>query len=197
MACAARCGLMDLVDERFRTTMVGVGKQESLGRVHIAPLKIGTNFFPCTITVMSKEGAGDANMEFLLGLDMLKRHRCTIDLERGLLWFHSGNVKCSTPFLHEKDLPKEKGGALGAGWDEEEERSAAAAKTSSSSSSSSTSRATTTTTTVTSNGGADEAKVRELMGMGYSRINAEGALRSCNGDLELAKTALMFVQKGG
>jgi len=56
------------------------------------------------------QGLGDKNMEFLLGLDMLKRHRCSIDLAEGKLYFHGSVGRISTPFLHEKDLPVSKGG---------------------------------------------------------------------------------------
>ena len=50
--------------------------------VSITTRLLQDHFFPCTITVMdSEKGLGDQNMDFLFGLDMLKRHRCKIDLE--------------------------------------------------------------------------------------------------------------------
>jgi hypothetical protein len=63
----------------------------------------------------SKEGLGDKNMDCLFGLDMLKRHRCNIDLGRNMLVFPlaGGGTGMETEFLHEKDLPVEKGGTLG------------------------------------------------------------------------------------
>ena len=42
-------------------------------------------------------------MEFLFGLDMLKRHLCVIDLREGVLALGSAGAK--VPFLSEKDLP--------------------------------------------------------------------------------------------
>ena len=68
---AERCGIMRLLDKRFEGTAVGVGTQKILGRIHQAPIKIGTSFLPITITVLEKE----QNMDFLFGLDMLKRHQ--------------------------------------------------------------------------------------------------------------------------
>jgi len=114
-ACAERCELLHLVDERFEGTAVGVGTGKILGRIHLAPLKIGGHFFPCTITVMdSKEGLGDKNMDFLFGLDMLKRHRCNIDLSANALLFSlPGGKRLEAPFLHEKDLDEQKGGTRG------------------------------------------------------------------------------------
>ena len=62
----------------------------------------------------SEKGLGDQNMDFLFGLDMLKRHRCKIDLERSALLFGlPDGQSMEAPFLHEKDLYKNKGGARG------------------------------------------------------------------------------------
>jgi hypothetical protein len=52
-------------------------------------------------------------MDFLLGLDMLKRFNCMIDLGDGTLKFRLGDKTMSTPFLHEKDLDQSKGGTKG------------------------------------------------------------------------------------
>ena len=50
----------------------------------------------------------------LLGLDMLKRHTCSIDLEKGHLKFRlAPGQYLETPFLHEKDLDESKGGTKG------------------------------------------------------------------------------------
>ena len=113
---AQKCGLLHLLDKRFAGTAVGVGTGTILGRIHIAPILVNGHFFPCTITVMDDEGKGlgDKNMEFLFGLDMLKRHRCKIDLENNRLVFSIEDGKeMSTPFLHEKDLDETKGGTKG------------------------------------------------------------------------------------
>lgn len=112
--CAEECGLLHVLDTRFEGTAVGVGTGKILGRIHIAQMKVNDHYFPCSITVMdSDKGLGDKNMEFLLGLDMLKRHRCNIDLENSQLVFNTENGKIVTPFLHEKDLSESKGGTKG------------------------------------------------------------------------------------
>ena len=65
-----------------------------------------------TITVMDdNKGLGDKNMDFLLGLDMLKRHRACINLGKNSLDFSTGNI--STPFLAEYQLDESKGGTKG------------------------------------------------------------------------------------
>ena len=112
--CAERCEILHLLDTRFAGTAVGVGTGKILGRIHIAQLQVENQFFPCTITVMdSEQGLGDKNMDFLLGLDMLKRHRCNIDLAKNALVFKIGNGTLETKFLHEKDLDEAKGGTKG------------------------------------------------------------------------------------
>ena len=131
--CARKCGIFDLVDTRFAGVAVGVGTGKILGRIHIVQLQIGHVHFPCSVTVMDdttlpsvggnsrvKSTGGDdeepkpKDMDFLLGLDMLKRHTCCIDLEKSLLRFRlSPGQYLETPFLHEKDLDESKGGTKG------------------------------------------------------------------------------------
>jgi len=114
--CADRLGLLHLVDKRFEGVAVGVGTGKILGKIHVVELTIGGYAFPCSITVMDSEsGLGDKNMDCLFGLDMLKRHRCCIDLGKNALVFPIGltGESMEAPFLHEKDLPTSKGGTMG------------------------------------------------------------------------------------
>eukprot|EP00039_Didymoeca_costata_P027227 m.17858 g.17858 ORF g.17858 m.17858 type:complete len:379 (+) comp6130_c0_seq2:107-1243(+) len=97
-ACAERCGLMRLCDRRFEGMAVGVGTQRILGRVHMCQLQIENNYLPTSLSILEKQ-----DMEMLLGLDMLKRHRCVIDLDKGVL--RIGTTGTSTPFLPESELP--------------------------------------------------------------------------------------------
>lgn len=45
-----------------------------------APLKVNGHYFTCSITVLEQKGGP----QFILGLDMLRRHQCCIDLNRGV-----------------------------------------------------------------------------------------------------------------
>lgn len=96
--CVERCGLSHLIDTRFRGEARGVGSAKILGKIHIVQMELGNGeFYPVSITVL--EG-GD--VEFLLGLDMLKRHRAVINLADNTLQFEGSTA---VPFLSEKDLP--------------------------------------------------------------------------------------------
>lgn len=97
-SCAERCGLLRLLDQRYKGIAHGVGQSEILGRIHVAPIKIGNIFYPCSFLVLDSP-----NMEFLFGLDMLRKHQCIIDLKDNVLRVGGGEV--SVPFLQEKDIP--------------------------------------------------------------------------------------------
>jgi DNA damage-inducible protein 1 len=111
---AVECDLFDYVDTRFHGTAVGVGTGKILGRIHLVQLQVGPYHFPCSVTVMDDPPPGASEMPFLLGLDMMKRHQCVIDLGRGVLKFRLGGEDYhEAPFLHEKDLDESQGGTRG------------------------------------------------------------------------------------
>lgn len=99
-SCAERCGIMRLVDKRFAGQAVGVGTATIIGRVHMAPLKIGNEFYNCSFTILDQQG-----VDFLFGLDMLKRHQCCIDLGKNVLRLQEGDRFHEVPFLPEHEIP--------------------------------------------------------------------------------------------
>ena len=80
--CAKRCNLRHLVDPRFGGVAKGVGVARLAGRVHLATLRFGkTAAVDVALTVMEQSGGP----ELLLGLDVLRKYRATIDLGKDAL----------------------------------------------------------------------------------------------------------------
>ncbi len=96
-SCAQKCNLMRLLDKRYHGVATGVGSAKILGRIHLTQLKIGHSFFNLTITVLDQD-----DMEFLIGLDMLRRWQACIDLKRNVLVVGDEQVR----FLSEHELPQ-------------------------------------------------------------------------------------------
>ncbi|KAA8499605.1 UBA domain-containing protein mud1 [Porphyridium purpureum] len=96
-ACAERCNILHLLDTRFQGIARGVGTARILGRVHMAEMRIEKQHLLCSFTVME-----DFNYDILFGLDMLRKHRASIDLERDCLRIQGVEAR----FLPEKDIPR-------------------------------------------------------------------------------------------
>ncbi|CDJ56967.1 DNA-damage inducible protein, putative [Eimeria maxima] len=94
---AEKCSLASLIDKRFAGLAMGVGKAPIIGRVHLAPLKLGTKFCPCSFIVLE-----DTKMQMLLGLDMLRRYQMIIDLKKNALIVEGEEI----PFLSEAQIGK-------------------------------------------------------------------------------------------
>jgi len=97
-AAAERCNIMRLVDQRWAGIAKGVGTQKIIGRVHMAQIKIESDFLTSSFSILEAQP-----MDMLLGLDMLKKHQCTIDLRKNVLVI--GTTGTETPFLSESELP--------------------------------------------------------------------------------------------
>jgi len=98
VACAERCQIGRLVDRRWAGVAKGVGTQKIIGRVHLGQIQIGNDFLQSSFSILE-----DQPMDMLLGLDMLKRHQCCIDLKNNRLVI--GTTGTETRFLSESDLP--------------------------------------------------------------------------------------------
>lgn len=99
---AEKIGISRLIDTRYQGVASGVGSQNIAGRIHSVPIKIGDSEIelPCTFLVLETE------MDLLFGLDMLRRHQCTIDLQKNVMVV-GGHIE--VPFLHENQVTKKPG----------------------------------------------------------------------------------------
>ena len=89
----------------------GVGQQTIEGKIHSVPITIGDSKIeiPCSFTVL------DTLVDLLFGLDMLKRHKCVIDLDKNVLVV---GKSIETKFLDASELPSngifgKSGGTIG------------------------------------------------------------------------------------
>lgn len=99
--CAEQCGISRLIDTRFAGVAVGVGSGKIVGRVHIAQMKFGKSHFPISITVLEH-----SDVDFLFGLDTLRRYRCCIDLGKNVLRIDGAAGVEEVEFLSESEIPE-------------------------------------------------------------------------------------------
>eukprot|EP00921_Rhytidocystis_pertsovi_P000665 GHVQ01001176.1.p1 GENE.GHVQ01001176.1~~GHVQ01001176.1.p1 ORF type:complete len:535 (+),score=122.15 GHVQ01001176.1:420-2024(+) len=191
---ADKCNLLRMVDKRFKGVAHGVGTSTIMGRIHTAQIKIGTEFFAGSITVLE-----DDKMDFLFGLDMLRRHQMCIDLKNNVL--RTGDIE--VPFLGEGELKE----IL-------ERESGMQERLLASEANKSTDNVTTTTSTTntgnstsssgSSSSGSDssgsnessqslEEKLQFLMSLGFNITEAQGALQQTGGNTDTA-ASLLFAQ---
>eukprot|EP00903_Cladosiphon_okamuranus_P018388 g16914.t1 len=93
-ACAERCGLASRIDKRFAGRAVGVGFARILGRIHDANIRIGNSYLRCSFTVIEH-----GEIDLLVGLDVLRAHRCDISLSKNRMKFHAGGGAREVAFL--------------------------------------------------------------------------------------------------
>ncbi|RLV94811.1 DNA damage-inducible protein 1 [Spathaspora sp. JA1] len=97
---AEKVGITRLIDTRFQGQAVGVGSQKIKGKIHNVAISIGddSNELPCSFHVVN------TSTGILFGLDMLRRHRCVIDLEKDVLII---GKHIEAKFLTEFEAPKQ------------------------------------------------------------------------------------------
>lgn len=75
---AEKCGILKDLDTSFHSTAVGIGTSKILGRIHTALIKLADkHFIQLSLDVLESD-----NVDFLFGLNMMKRHRvemCYLD----------------------------------------------------------------------------------------------------------------------
>jgi len=189
--CAERLGLMRLIDYRYAGIAKGVGTSKIIGRVHSAEMKIGDMYFTVSITVLE-----DNSMEFLFGLDNLRRHQMCIDLKDNVL--RAGEA--SVPFLGETDIPKylrEQSDKDNMDTDAPAQSAAGAAGAAAGGDTAMTDSAEGGAAEGAGAGGSgggggdvSEESVANLVQMGFTREQAVMALRTANGNAELAASLL-------
>ncbi|XP_076325549.1 protein DDI1 homolog 2-like isoform X1 [Tachypleus tridentatus] len=194
-ACAERCSIIRLVDGRWAGVAKGVGTQKIIGRIHLVQIQIENDFLTSSFSVLE-----DQPMDMLLGLDMLKRHQCCIDLKRNKLVI--GTTGTETRFLSESELPECARLQLpqipmpGSILQEQEDQQLAQALANSAregfkvSGSSNQDHPSTSITSAQPMNDFPEENIQKLIQLGFSRENVLKALQRFNGDVDQAMAAL-------
>lgn len=194
-ACAERCNVNRLIDTRWNGVAKGVGTQRIIGRIHMVQLQIESDHLTSSFSVLEKQP-----MDMLLGLDMLKRHQCNIDLQRNVL--RIGTTGTETPFLAENELPdcarltgnsEEELKLLEQSASEAESRAIQQAIEQSKKDAASTSKRSQggTANDVSANDTFTESDVADLVKLGYKRDDVIAELRRHNGNKTQATAALI------
>lgn len=194
-------GLHDLIDTAFAGMSRGVGSQESPGRIHSVPVVLGdTNLaLPCAFQVL------EVGFPVLLGLDMLKSHRCVIDLSKSALVVGEYEI----PFIAEheverltleahKETPTSTGNKVGAGLNPAFQRPVGTSAGANAAQAASLRLATNLLNTpptssmpaATQSSSTNEDGVKQLQALGFSRNEALEALQLSNGNVEMAAAYL-------
>ncbi|KAJ3437998.1 aspartyl protease ddi-related [Anaeramoeba flamelloides] len=87
-AAAERVNILRLMDTDYSGVAVGVGTAKILGKVHITAMKIGSTYFNTSITILDQNG-----IEFIFGLDMIKRHQAMINMKTSRLDIANESIK--------------------------------------------------------------------------------------------------------
>lgn len=168
---AKQFGILSLIDKRFASMSIGVGSQRSEGIVHSVPVSLGDSpvQLPCSFLIL------DIHVGILFGLDMLRRHKCCIDLIKDALIVGGQEIKFLSEYQIERlVLPFQatfgadrKFGNVPDEVVKPTEHNRDGVRT------------------------AIETSVSQLMLLGFSKDEATRALEQVNGDVELA-AALLF-----
>ncbi|BET00171.1 inducible protein [Nesidiocoris tenuis] len=178
-ACAERVNIMRLVDTRWAGIAKGVGVQRIIGRIHMVQVAIENDYLTTSFSVLE-----DQSMDMLLGLDMLMRHQCCIDLKNNVL--RIGTTGTETRFLGEAEIPECARLSLPASSSTSASTSEPPTKKIGASSSLEMDHA----LTILPEDKFTETEVKEIVAFGFSREQAISELRRFNGDKKSATAAL-------
>lgn len=188
---AEKVGIDRLIDRRFVGEARGVGSSQILGKIHSVPIRIGDSEIdiPCSFMVI------DTSVDLLFGLDMLKRHKCLIDLANNKLVV-GANIE--TAFLADHEIENNdllgssvgnKGQSLGFGGNIFSDATSSSAESKKKPANSAAAEAAAKRQNTGSSKYKDE-DIQQLMGLGFSRDQVVKALDACQGNMEMAASLL-------
>jgi len=92
-SCAKRCRIYSNIDKRYAGKAFGVGSSDILGRIDGLNMRVGPVSFQSRISILNNAG-----VDFLIGLDFLKRFRCEINMKDNNLILQVRDKRIRVPF---------------------------------------------------------------------------------------------------
>ncbi len=95
-SCAQRCRISQLMDSRYGGKAIGMGSTDILGRIDSLNLRVGPVKFDMKLSVLRQ-----SRVDFILGLDFLRRFRCSISMDSNdeILTMHVRDKLLKIPLL--------------------------------------------------------------------------------------------------
>lgn len=172
---AEEFGILRFLDKRYAAMSIGIGSARTEGRIHSVPVSLGDSNLevPCSFTVI------ETHVGILFGLDMLRRHKCLIDLGQDALLIGEHKVG----FLNESEI------AMNIKPLETSVTKDLNISSKGTSLADSTTRRQEVDSTVGS-GGFAEGDLTQLISLGFTKQEAIAALKASHGNVELAASLL-------
>ena len=94
--CAQRCRISGNIDTKYSGRAIGVGSSDILGRINGLNMKIGPISFDGKVSILR-----DSRVDFLIGLDFLKRFNCEVSFKENALRLIVRNKTYKIPLMHD------------------------------------------------------------------------------------------------
>jgi hypothetical protein len=96
-ACAKRCHISDAIDTQYSGKAIGVGTSEIIGGIDDLSFRIGPVNFQNKVSILS-----NSRCDFLIGLDILTRFKCDINVGEKILKLSVRGNKIRIPFVSQR-----------------------------------------------------------------------------------------------
>ena len=93
-ACAKRCGIAGLIDDRFPGKAIGVGSSDILGRIDELAMRVGPLSYHNRVAILR-----ESRVDLIIGLDFLRRFKAEINLDQRLMKLRVREKTIRMPFI--------------------------------------------------------------------------------------------------
>ena len=94
--CAQRCRISGNIDTKYSGRAIGVGSSDILGRINGLSMRVGPISFDGKVSILR-----DSRVDFLIGLDFLKRFNCEVSFKDNALKLQVNNKMYKIPLMND------------------------------------------------------------------------------------------------